>query len=112
MIRTIVIGLLLTVGSIAMLCAACTFIGAHHSLADAALVFGGLFAICAPVYALIALFNREWAEDPCGLLWRLEQRRRLTRGSCLACNYDLTGNATGICSECGTKIRVSVRRGN
>ena len=32
------------------------------------------------------------------------RRRRRKRGQCLDCGYDLTGNVTGVCSECGTKI--------
>lgn len=34
-------------------------------------------------------------------------RRELTnRGwpTCVACGYDLTGNETGVCSECGSKV--------
>ena len=30
--------------------------------------------------------------------------RRRRRGECVACGYNLTGNVTGVCSECGTKI--------
>ncbi len=30
--------------------------------------------------------------------------RRRKRGLCLRCGYDLTGNVTGVCSECGTEI--------
>ena len=34
----------------------------------------------------------------------LRRRRRRKRGQCLDCGYDLTGNVTGVCSECGSKI--------
>jgi hypothetical protein len=27
-------------------------------------------------------------------------------GLCLACGYDLTGNASGVCPECGTPLRT------
>lgn len=37
-------------------------------------------------------------------LWRRE--RAYGRGFCQACGYDLTGNVSGICSECGTPARV------
>jgi hypothetical protein len=30
--------------------------------------------------------------------------RRRRRGLCLKCGYDLTGNESGVCSECGTGI--------
>lgn len=29
--------------------------------------------------------------------------RHRKRGHCVTCGYDLTGNVTGVCSECGTK---------
>jgi hypothetical protein len=31
-------------------------------------------------------------------------RRRLRRGNCLRCGYDLTGNTSGLCPECGTRV--------
>ena len=41
------------------------------------------------------------------------RRRRLAEGHCSSCAYDLTGNISGVCSECGTPIDVDVapRRG-
>lgn len=43
---------------------------------------------------------------PAGIL-RLQVRRRLVRlrPSCLRCAYNLTGNVSGICPECGTLTR-------
>ncbi len=35
--------------------------------------------------------------------WR--RRRRKAKGLCIRCGYDLTGNVTGVCSECGTKAK-------
>ncbi len=37
----------------------------------------------------------------CGPLRRSRRRRK---GSCVKCGYDLTGNVTGVCPECGTEI--------
>jgi hypothetical protein len=34
--------------------------------------------------------------------WRGKARRR--KGACLRCGYDLTGNVSGVCPECGTSI--------
>ena len=34
----------------------------------------------------------------------LRRWRRRRRGECQNCGYNLTGNVTGVCSECGTKI--------
>lgn len=42
-------------------------------------------------------------------LWRFVARpfirlRRLRRGQCRECGYDLSANTTGVCPECGTKF--------
>lgn len=34
------------------------------------------------------------------------RRRRRARGACLNCGYNLTGNASGLCPECGVVSRV------
>lgn len=34
----------------------------------------------------------------------LRRWRRRKRGECVNCGYNLTGNVTGVCSECGMKI--------
>lgn len=38
---------------------------------------------------------------PTAVLWRLD-RRRVRPGRCGKCDYDLTGNESGRCPECGT----------
>ncbi len=38
---------------------------------------------------------------------RIKKRRR--RGSCVKCGYNLTGNVTGVCPECGAAIPTLVR---
>ena len=35
----------------------------------------------------------------------LRRRRRRRRGECVACGYNLTGNVSGVCPECGTEIK-------
>jgi hypothetical protein len=35
---------------------------------------------------------------------RLQRTRRLSAGCCSACGYDLTGNTSGVCPECGTAV--------
>ena len=42
------------------------------------------------------------------LLWR---SRPPNPGHCPNCDYDLTGNVSGVCPECGTKIEASVGEG-
>jgi hypothetical protein len=39
---------------------------------------------------------------PTAILWRLDRRPPL--GHCHKCAYDLTGNVTGVCPECGVAI--------
>jgi len=36
------------------------------------------------------------------LFWR--DRRRIPPGHCQKCGYDLTGNVSGVCPECGEKV--------
>ena len=36
------------------------------------------------------------------------RRKRPSSGLCAVCSYDLTGNASGICPECGTKLKREV----
>jgi hypothetical protein len=33
--------------------------------------------------------------------WRARRRRRASRGMCIQCGYDLRGNISGVCPECG-----------
>ena len=48
-----------------------------------------------PVLLLLAL--------PTVILW-YRGRRRFTPPNCTKCGYDLTGNESGVCPECGTEI--------
>ena len=41
---------------------------------------------------------------PTAWLWRRD--RRHPPGHCRKCGYDLTGNVTGVCSECGVKAET------
>ena len=41
---------------------------------------------------------------PTFILWRRD--RRYPEGCCQGCGYDLTGNESGVCSECGTEAEV------
>jgi len=40
---------------------------------------------------------------PTALLW-WRDRRRIPPGHCRKCGYDLTGNVSGVCPECGERI--------
>jgi hypothetical protein len=57
-----------------------------------------LFLTAGIVPFRLAFWFRAWR--------RMHRRRRL--GLCLQCGYDLTGNISGICSECGKPIPTRV----
>jgi hypothetical protein len=40
---------------------------------------------------------------PTGVLWYVD-RRRIPPGHCRKCGYNLTGNVSGVCPECGGKV--------
>ena len=43
---------------------------------------------------------------PTAILW-WRDRRRIPLGHCQHCGYDLTGNVSGVCPECGTEIETN-----
>ena len=42
---------------------------------------------------------------PTAILW-WRDRRRIPAGHCRKCGYNLTGNVSGVCPECGTAFRM------
>jgi hypothetical protein len=40
----------------------------------------------------------------------VRRRRREDAGRCEKCLYDLTGNESGVCPECGTPTPAGIRR--
>ena len=63
-----------------------------------AFVVSGWWRVCAFLpcwipFLLVAL--------PTGILFWRDHRRRITPGHCKKCGYDLTGNVSGRCPECG-----------
>ena len=46
------------------------------------------------------------APYPIAVLFRgpIRRRRRRSRGECVLCGYDLRGNVSEVCPECGTRI--------
>jgi hypothetical protein len=44
---------------------------------------------------------------PTAFLWWLD-RGRVPAGHCRVCDYDLTGNVSGVCPECGSKVPIRV----
>jgi hypothetical protein len=63
-----------------------------------AVITARAFGQAAGVFALILV--------PIGLMFlldmpKLRRSRRWGRGECLHCGYELTGNVSGVCPECG-----------
>jgi hypothetical protein len=54
-----------------------------------------MWMIFAPLMVLTALLHRR--------------KRKKVVGYCRTCDYDLTGNISGVCSECGTPIEASAK---
>jgi hypothetical protein len=83
----------------------------HPVVTSAAIVFLGTFigSLCAPhdstienVLLIISLpMIPIWL--PSAMRWEKRERRR-RQGLCTKCGYDLTGNVSGTCPECGGKI--------
>jgi hypothetical protein len=53
--------------------------------------------IVVPLWAGLLVFA-----VPTALLW-YRDRRRFPPDHCLRCGYDVTGNVSGVCPECGRK---------
>ncbi len=62
----------------------------------------GCAMLSIPAWTLITVF----VAVPCSLLvFRIWRRRwRTKRGCCVACGYNLAGNTTGRCPECGAVV--------
>jgi Flp pilus assembly protein TadB len=66
----------------------------------------GEYAGVAVVVGMIAA-----AGLPAWYWWRRPYRdaRRAEKGLCVRCGYDLTGNVSGVCPECGKEAKWWVR---
>ncbi|HSZ54656.1 MAG TPA: hypothetical protein VK797_03290 [Tepidisphaeraceae bacterium] len=60
----------------------------------------GYFSLLIPSWSLIVLFLLL----PCAWLYRWWVHPIRLPGQCRRCGYDLTGNTSGVCSECGTSL--------
>jgi len=59
-----------------------------------------LWLIRVPL-SIVTVLLAIWPATALVGFWR--RRRRARQGHCAHCGYDLTGNVTGICSECGAR---------
>lgn len=54
-------------------------------------------------YALPLWIPFLFCAIPTALLWWLDRRRHIPLGHCQKCRYNLTGNVSRVCPECGEK---------
>ena len=74
----------------------------HLLLPELAWAGGSLYIVLPwwmPTLALATYPTIAFVRGP------LRRRRRRKRGECVSCGYNLMGNVTGVCSECGTAVR-------
>ena len=55
------------------------------------------WVVAMPLWLILAV-----AAAPAAYLWR--RHRRYPKSHCQSCGYDLTGNTSGVCPECGERI--------
>jgi hypothetical protein len=72
----------------------CWGLVAYHLLPHYTFQYGHCHVAVIPIWLLALL-----VAVPTVRLWRRDRRRR--PGHCQRCSYDLTGNTSGICPECG-----------
>jgi len=66
-------------------------------------VFMDATEITIPLWSLLLI-----PAIPTAWLWHRDRRKkRIGPGCCLRCGYDLKGNISGVCSECGLKRATS-----
>jgi hypothetical protein len=63
--------------------------------------FAGWSVPCFGVLAATSIAPGAWVAV------MIARRRALKRGCCRTCGYDLIGNASGVCPECGTIIGLN-----
>jgi len=64
---------------------------------------------CPPrCFAVLPLWEPTLAAVAITACLHIRERRRASRShECQTCGYNLTGNVSGICPECGTKIKIA-----
>ena len=62
----------------------------------------GSFTLRMPVWVIMAAAAAPQAARYVRRRRRQARDRRAATGHCPACGYNLTGNASGVCPECGT----------
>jgi len=66
----------------------------------------GTGANAALLRLIFVAFLLLFVSLPTAWLWRRDRSSRIRPGCCLRCGYNLTGNTSGVCSECGERSVV------
>jgi hypothetical protein len=66
----------------------------------------GFLIVTVPYWLLAVLTAVLPAMATARLLRGMKQRRRIARGMCPHCGYDLRGSGGGVCPECGAKVET------
>jgi hypothetical protein len=74
------------------------FVGAGMSIVGHYLQWSPVI-VGAPLFLIVGNYART-SGDPA----RRRRERRIAAGRCVACGYNLTGNISGVCPECGTAV--------
>ena len=67
--------------------------------------------VSAPYWFLFAICSL-WPFFTCMRVVTLRRQGRARTGRCKQCGYDLTGNVSGICPECGAPLRTGKGKGD
>ena len=86
------------------------FWGMVALLAVAGSLFAGTVIVPMAVLLVFVIFLRfyPWRCSACDKWQTRSAFRRQRLGRCVHCDYDLTGNVSGICPECGAKTGAPV----
>ena len=68
-----------------------------------------LMIVIVPLWILVVLFGVMPAIWLVKFLRAYQVSHRIKQGCCTACGYDLAGNVSGVCPECGTAVDNSVK---
>ncbi|UCE59550.1 MAG: hypothetical protein JSU63_19165 [Phycisphaerales bacterium] len=81
------------------------------SVAGVVYIFQRFLPGVPTIHMLLALFIGFGLLSAAVLFIWWRHTRRPPPGYCRKCSYDLTGNTSGVCPECGTRITASTEDG-